>query len=252
MRIAIIGAGMVGRGLAKAALSCRHDVVLAARHPDHAAKAADEVGARAAASAEEAVQGADVVVLAVPSTAIADVCDEIRRHIRQTVVIDPSNPLEPDPALVLEARLSVAEEVAILLPEARVVKASNTVLGARLTDPVVHGVRLDGFYAGDDPEAKRSWRGWWRRRPSGRWTSATCARLVRSSTWPSSTSASTLATGGRGRPAGSCSATPGRIPRPSDSRQGDSATTTSMAHSACRSRSRSWARSKASASDPST
>jgi NADPH-dependent F420 reductase len=153
MRIAIIGAGMVGRGLAKAALSCRHDVVLAARHPDHAAKAADEVGARAAASAEEAVQDADVVVLAVPSTAIADVCDEIRRHIRQTVVIDPSNPLEPDPALVLEARMSVAEEVAILLPEARVVKASNTVLGARLTDPVVHGVRLDGFYAGDDPEA---------------------------------------------------------------------------------------------------
>jgi NADPH-dependent F420 reductase len=154
MRIAIIGAGMVGRGLAKAALSCCHDVVLAARHPDHAAKAADEVGARAATSAEEAVQGADVVVLAVPSTAIADVCDEIRRHVRQTVVIDPSNPLEPDPALVLEARLSVAEEVAILLPEARVVKAFNTVLGARLTDPVVHGVRLDGFYAGDDPEAK--------------------------------------------------------------------------------------------------
>jgi NADPH-dependent F420 reductase len=112
------------------------------------------VGARAAASAEEAVQGADVVVLAVPSTAIADVCDEIRRHVEQTVVIDPSNPMEPDPALILEARLSVAEEVAILLPDARVVKAFNTVLGARLTDPVVHGVRLDGFYAGDDPEAK--------------------------------------------------------------------------------------------------
>jgi predicted dinucleotide-binding enzyme len=211
MRIAIIGAGMVGRGLAKAALSCRHDVVLAARHRDHAAKAADEVVARAAASAEEAVQGADVVVLAVPSTAIADVCDEIRRHIRQTVVIDPSNPLEPDPALVLEARMSVAEEVAILLPEARVVKASNTVLGARLTDPVVHGVRLDGFYAGDDPEAA----------VVAGLVAATafrpldvgaCARLVRSSTWPSSTSASTLATGGRGRPAGSCSATPGEDP----------------------------------------
>jgi 8-hydroxy-5-deazaflavin:NADPH oxidoreductase len=154
MRIAIIGAGTVGRGLAEAAVSCRHDVVLAARNPDHAAKAAGDVGARAAASAEEAVQGADLVVLAVPSTALADVCDEIRRHVEQTVVIDPTNPMEPDPALLLEATLSVAEEIAILLPAARVVKAFNTVLGARLTDPVVHGVRLDGFYAGDDPEAK--------------------------------------------------------------------------------------------------
>jgi NADPH-dependent F420 reductase len=154
MRIAIIGAGTIGRGLAQAAVSCRHDVVLTARHADLAAKAADEVGARAAASAEEAVRGADVVVLAVPSTAVASVCDQIRRHVEQTIVIDPTNPVEPDPELIFEATLSVAEEIAILLPEARVVKAFNTVLGARLTDPVVHGVRLDGFYAGDDPEAK--------------------------------------------------------------------------------------------------
>ncbi|GAA1270520.1 hypothetical protein GCM10009609_37040 [Pseudonocardia aurantiaca] len=33
-------------------------------------------------------------------------------------------------------------------------KAFNTVLGDRLTIPVVSGVRLDGFYAGADPGAR--------------------------------------------------------------------------------------------------
>ena len=33
-------------------------------------------------------------------------------------------------------------------------KAFNTVLGRRLAEPVVDGMRLDGFYAGDDARAK--------------------------------------------------------------------------------------------------
>jgi predicted dinucleotide-binding enzyme len=40
------------------------------------------------------------------------------------------------------------------MPGAIVVKAFNTVLGKRITDPVVDGVRLDGLYAGDDDAAK--------------------------------------------------------------------------------------------------
>ena len=48
----------------------------------------------------------------------------------------------------------MAEEIAILLPGASVVKAFNTVLGRRLAEPVVDGMRLDGFYAGDDARAK--------------------------------------------------------------------------------------------------
>jgi predicted dinucleotide-binding enzyme len=35
-----------------------------------------------------------------------------------------------------------------------VVKAFNTILAGRLNDPVVDGVPLDGFYAGDDEAAK--------------------------------------------------------------------------------------------------
>jgi predicted dinucleotide-binding enzyme len=35
-----------------------------------------------------------------------------------------------------------------------VVKAFNTVFASRLNDPVIDGVPLDGFYAGDDETAK--------------------------------------------------------------------------------------------------
>jgi predicted dinucleotide-binding enzyme len=42
----------------------------------------------------------------------------------------------------------------LLAPGARVVKAFNTVLAGRLNDPVVDGRPLDGFYAGDDGDAK--------------------------------------------------------------------------------------------------
>jgi predicted dinucleotide-binding enzyme len=36
-----------------------------------------------------------------------------------------------------------------------VVKAFNTVFASRLNDPVLDGVPLDGFYAGDDAGAKQ-------------------------------------------------------------------------------------------------
>ena len=44
----------------------------------------------------------------------------------------------------------------MLLPDTVVVKAFNTVLGLRLADPVVDGIRLDGFYAGDDESANET------------------------------------------------------------------------------------------------
>jgi NADPH-dependent F420 reductase len=127
--------------------------VLASSHAERAAAVAAELGARPAATSEAAADGADMVVLAIPSPAVADVCDQIRRHVAGKIVVDPTNPLEPDLSGLLEATRSVAEVIATLLPEASVVKAFNTVLGTRLAEPVVDGVRLDGFYAGDDAEA---------------------------------------------------------------------------------------------------
>ena len=45
-------------------------------------------------------------------------------------------------------------DLPILLPEARGVKAFNTLFASNQADPTVDGVTLDGFVAGDDPTAK--------------------------------------------------------------------------------------------------
>ena len=66
MRIAIIGAGNVGGGLAGAATTAGHDVVLSANSPASAQETAATVGAAAAGSNLEAVEGVDLVVFAVP------------------------------------------------------------------------------------------------------------------------------------------------------------------------------------------
>jgi hypothetical protein len=54
----------------------------------------------------------------------------------------------------MDTATSNAEELATLLPDARVVKAFNTLFASKQADPEVEGVTLDGFVAGDDPAAK--------------------------------------------------------------------------------------------------
>ena len=66
MRIAILGAGNVGGGLAAAAVRAGHAVVISAAKPESAQSSAEATAATAAASNVDAVHGADVVVLAVP------------------------------------------------------------------------------------------------------------------------------------------------------------------------------------------
>lgn len=154
MRIAIVGCGHVGAALAESFTMAGHDVVLSALDQSHAEKVAVQVKAAPAASNREAAADADMVVLAVPAMAVPAVLDDIEGVIDGKVVVDPTNPMSEDREEILRESASLAEAAAILAPEARIVKAFNTILAARLTDPVVDGVPLDGFYAGDDPVAK--------------------------------------------------------------------------------------------------
>ena len=70
------------------------------------------------------------------------------------VVVDVTNRVNPDdPGAVLDGT-STAETLQSRVPSARVVKAFNTAFASRQADPVVEGVRVDGYVAGDDAEAK--------------------------------------------------------------------------------------------------
>ena len=154
MRVAVIGSGNVGKALATAAVPRGHAVVVAARDPAHAAGAAQATGATAARSSAEAVDGADVVVIAVPWGSVPDVASDLGSNVDGMAVVDATNPLLPDYSAIAVQERSGAEEVQRLLPGASVVKAINTVLASRIVDPVVDGVPLDGYVAGDDSAAK--------------------------------------------------------------------------------------------------
>ena len=152
MQIAIIGAGNVGRALATSLTRAGHHVTVAASHREHAEQTATETGATAVATSSEAVSTADVIVLAVPATALDTVVSEIGSSLTGKVVVDVSN--RPTPSADGPST-SIAEELQSKLPEAKVVKAFNTAFASRQADPTVGGIAPDGYVAGDDDSARK-------------------------------------------------------------------------------------------------
>jgi len=155
MNIAIIGAGNVGRALATSAMRSGHTVTVSSASGVTAAMVAEQTGAKAAASNRAAVEGADLVVLAVPYSALVDLLDDVGPALAGKIVVDATNPLKADGSGLAVEGTSAAEEIQARLPQARVVKAFNSQFAARQADPLVAGVRVDGYVAADDEAAKR-------------------------------------------------------------------------------------------------
>ena len=151
MKVSIIGAGNVGTALAGSLARAGHTVTITAPNAEHATSAAATSGATAVASNAAAIDGADVVILAVPATAFADIAEGAGSRFEGKVVIDVANRPTPDPAGATDA---IAEELQVLLPKAKVIKAFNTAFASRQADPTVGGTVADGFVAGDDEAAK--------------------------------------------------------------------------------------------------
>ena len=152
MKIAVIGAGNVGKAIARAGVGTGHEVTVTATDPGRAAAVAAEAGATAAGSVTEAAAGADVIVVAVPASAVEAVARELAGT--SAVVVDVTNPLNADASGLTVTERSGAELLQEQLPTARVVKAFNTVFAANQAAPELDGTPLDGLYAGDDAEAK--------------------------------------------------------------------------------------------------
>jgi predicted dinucleotide-binding enzyme len=154
MRIAIIGAGNVGGGFARAAVAAGHDVVLSAATPDKPQAVAAEIGARAAETNAAAVQGADVVLLAVPGTVAPSVAAEIAPSLSGGVIVDATNALNDTYSDLAITGTSGAEAVQQAAGAVPVVKAFNTVFAGRYAAPTEDGRPLQVLVAGDDAAAK--------------------------------------------------------------------------------------------------
>jgi 8-hydroxy-5-deazaflavin:NADPH oxidoreductase len=157
MRIAVIGTGIAGRTLAAGFARHGHDVVVGTRDPDATASREEWAGSTLAlATFADAAQGADLVVNATNGEASLAALAEA--DLAGTVLIDVSNPLDFSagfpPTLSVKDTDSLAEQIQRAHPEARVVKALNTVNCAVMVDPARLPEPTTIFVAGDDELAR--------------------------------------------------------------------------------------------------
>jgi 8-hydroxy-5-deazaflavin:NADPH oxidoreductase len=152
MQITIIGTGNMARGIGTRTLAGGHDVTLVGTEPEKAQALAGELGGSARAG--ESVEG-DVVILAVPYAAAADIVRTYGDQLDGKVVVDITNPVDLNTFEPLQVEGSGAQQIAAAAPGgARVVKAFNTTFAGTLVEGAVSGQPLDVFIAGDDEGAK--------------------------------------------------------------------------------------------------
>jgi 8-hydroxy-5-deazaflavin:NADPH oxidoreductase len=158
MKVTIIGAGNMGRGIGTRAVAGGHEVEILDRDPAEAQKLAAELGGSTVALDPGAPFGGDVVVFAVYYPGIKDAVRQYADRLEGKVVVDITNPVDTETwdGLATTPGSSSAEEIAHIVPEgASVVKAFNTTFAATLAGGEVDGQQLDVLMAGDDEEAKQ-------------------------------------------------------------------------------------------------
>jgi len=142
MKIAVIGAGFIGGILGNSLTRAGEDVTFGSRHPDDDSVAAGS-GATVA-SPSEALEGAEVVILALPGAAVADLVASDGAALEGKLVIDATNQMG---AAVANARAALPARV-------RYARAFNTLGGENMADPIFDGAPADMFFSA--PERDRA------------------------------------------------------------------------------------------------
>jgi len=140
MKIAIVGKGNVGTALQTGLARNGHEVRPVGREPDEILAAGEF---------------ADIVILAVPFAEVDNVAGHLGRSVAGKTVVDATNALTPNLELAVGFSTSGAEELQKKLPDAKVVKAFNTVFAGMMATGRVNGEQLAGFAAADDAQAKK-------------------------------------------------------------------------------------------------
>lgn len=140
-KIGIIGNGNVGSALARGLRSTGNEVRAVSDDKRDLAQVA---------------AWGDVILLAVPFSAIDDVVREAGPALAGKIVIDATNALDRSMNLAVGFTTSGAEELQKKLPRSRVVKAFNTVFAEHMDFGRLRDHLLTAFVASDDAAAKKA------------------------------------------------------------------------------------------------
>lgn len=159
MKVTIIGAGNMGRGIGTRLLAGGHELKILDHDADQAGQLAEDLG-----GSEKVESGGlrdpligDLVILAVWYPATLSAAEDYGDQLEGKIVVEISNPVDTATfdGLTTPPDSSAAEEFAKKAPGAKVVKAFNTTFAGTLVQGKVGGQELDVFIVGDEEQAKR-------------------------------------------------------------------------------------------------
>ena len=163
MKIGVLGSGDVAKVLASGFLKHGHEAIMGTRDTAKLAQWAKENTRGKVGSFAEAAAFGEVVVLAVKGTASADALRAAgAKNLAGKPVVDATNPIADAPmtngVLKFFTNLdeSLMERLQREFPQARFVKAFNSVGSARMVDPQFAAGKPTMFICGNDEAAKKT------------------------------------------------------------------------------------------------
>lgn len=159
MKIGILGAGNIGAAAARLFVAAGHEVAVSnSRGPETLRELIRELGPQAhAMTIRDAARFGDVILLAVPWRAPEALPEPAL--LRNKIVMDAMNPYRPDGGFYDLGGSTSSEEVLKRMPDARLVKAFNTIYYVHLATRGGKDLPLEErhtiYVAGDDAEAKK-------------------------------------------------------------------------------------------------
>jgi predicted dinucleotide-binding enzyme len=134
MKIAIVGAGNIGGTIGERWVQAGHEVVYGLRNPSKR-KGAEPI--------EQALSGAEVVLLALPGSATVEFVREHARALDGKIIVDATNDFRA-------AKFNSWPELTSAVPSAQLYRAFNSLGWDVFANPLVGGVQADLFYCGPD------------------------------------------------------------------------------------------------------
>jgi predicted dinucleotide-binding enzyme len=167
MKIGVLGTGDVGRTIASRLVEVGHEVKLGARSADNAAAKEWTAKVKSKASsgtfADAASFGEIVFNCTKGEHSLAALQAAGAANLKGKVIVDVSNPLDFSkgfpPSLTVCNTDSLGEQIQRAFPEARVVKALNTMWNGLMVNPRMLKETHQTFLSGNDAKAKQAVRG---------------------------------------------------------------------------------------------
>lgn len=166
MKVGVLGSGDVAKVLAGGFVRHGHSVMIGSRAPEKLAEWATHHPGAATGTFADAARFGELIVLAVKGSAAHEVLRLAGEgNLARKTVIDTTNPIAEEPPVngVLKYFTSLDESLMERLqqghPEARLVKAFNSVGNPSMVNPEFKGGKPTMFICGNDEASKATVRG---------------------------------------------------------------------------------------------